>query len=187
MGFPGCQRVRAVITVQRPPPPAHSAALALLAAQPLTWCALMYALCWVQGTCVFIEDEATAKQKAKCRHDFYQVGSTISMSVYAKKTDPSQCFFKASSHNLSLEIGYDAGLKTYSLDVKLFGPIDPTKCACDWIIDRSPPMHDTPASTQTQRTGCESLTVLFCSVLFCECVRARVCGCCDAEQPRSRS
>ena len=76
---------------------------------------------------MFIEDEAAAKQKAKCRHDFYQVGSTISMSVYAKKTDPSQCFFKASSHNLSLEIGYDAGMKTYAMDVKLFGPIDPLK------------------------------------------------------------
>lgn len=78
---------------------------------------------------MFIEDEATKKQKAKCRHDFYQVGSTISLSVYAKKTDPEQCTFKASSHQLSLEIGYEAGAKAYSLDAKLFGPIDPTKCA----------------------------------------------------------
>ena len=78
---------------------------------------------------MFIEDEATKKQKAKCRHDFYQVGSTISLSVYAKKTDPDQCTFKASSHQLSLEIGYEAGTKAYSLDVNLFGPIDPTQCA----------------------------------------------------------
>jgi cysteine and histidine-rich domain-containing protein len=82
-----------------------------------------------QGTCVFIEDEAAKKQKAKCRHDFYQVGSTASLSIYAKKTDPELCTFKASSHQLSLEIGYEAGTKSYSLDVRLFGPIDPTKCA----------------------------------------------------------
>eukprot|EP01045_Picozoa_sp_COSAG04_P001795 COSAG04_NODE_61_length_30104_cov_10.610932_30_plen_34_part_01 len=34
---------------------------------------------------MFVEDEQTKKQKAKCRFDFYQVGSNISMSVYAKK------------------------------------------------------------------------------------------------------
>ena len=82
-----------------------------------------------QGTCVFVEDEQTKKQKAKCRFDFYQVGSNISMSVYAKKTDPSGCFFRASSHKLLLEIAYDAGMKTYAMDVTLAGPIDPTKCA----------------------------------------------------------
>ena len=76
-----------------------------------------------QGTCVFVEDEQTKKQKAKCRFDFYQVGSNISMSVYAKKTDPSGCFFRASSHKLLLEIAYDAGMKTYAMDVTLAGPI----------------------------------------------------------------
>ena len=78
---------------------------------------------------MFVEDEQTKKQKAKCRFDFYQVGSNISMSVYAKKTDPSGCFFRASSHKLLLEIAYDAGMKTYAMDVTLAGPIDPTKCA----------------------------------------------------------
>eukprot|EP01047_Picozoa_sp_COSAG01_P026038 COSAG01_NODE_1664_length_9573_cov_31.637429_6_plen_73_part_00 len=30
-------------------------------------------------------------KKAKCRHDFYQVGSTINMSIYAKKAVPAKC------------------------------------------------------------------------------------------------
>lgn len=130
MAFPGCQRVRSH----------HSRVTDVVAACRLLILAML-AIQWPfgseQGTCVFIEDEAAKKEKAKCRHDFYQVGSTVSLSIYAKKTDPEQCTFRASSHQLSLEIGYEAGTKSYSLDVRLFGPIDPTKCAphdsrCDY-------------------------------------------------------
>ena len=80
-----------------------------------------------KGSCIFIEDEATKLRNAKCRYDFYQVGPTISMSIYAKKTDPDGCSFHASSNRLTVHITYDAGLKSYDMDIALFGPIDPTK------------------------------------------------------------
>jgi hypothetical protein len=114
---------------------------------------------------VFIEDEATKKQKAKCRHDFYQVGSTISLSVYAKKTDPDQCTFKASSHQLSLEIGYEGGAKAYSLDAKLFGPIDPTKCA----------FHDSRSGRGEEHICLTALNPCL-RVLFCVCSQGRHYG-----------
>ena len=35
--------------------------------------------------CVFTEAAAGMKKKAPCRHDFFQVGSTVTINVYAKK------------------------------------------------------------------------------------------------------
>ena len=29
------------------------------------------------GTCAFVDDDATAKKRAKCRHDFFQIGTSI--------------------------------------------------------------------------------------------------------------
>ena len=100
------------------------------------------------------QSKQTKKQKAKCRFDFYQVGSNISMSVYAKKTDPSGCFFRASSHKLLLEIAYDAGMKTYAMDVTLAGPIDPTKCALP------------PSSSLLFRLMCATLSWLTLAFFF---------------------
>ena len=43
-----------------------------------------------KGTCVFTEDP-TKKKKALCRYDFFQQGTTVTLSIYAKKVDPEQC------------------------------------------------------------------------------------------------
>ena len=79
-----------------------------------------------QGKCIFTDDP-TKKKKALCRYDFFQQGPNVTVSIYAKKVDPSQCEFKISANRLKLSILFDF-INTFSLDLQLAGRVRPEEC-----------------------------------------------------------
>ena len=60
-------------------------------------------------TCAFTQAAAGFAKKAACRHDFFQVGSTVTLNIYAKKVDPSRCSFLISPKQLRISIYFDLG------------------------------------------------------------------------------
>lgn len=90
---------------------------------------------------------------------------------------------------MSLEIGYEAGTKAYSLDVKLFGPIDPTKCAlhdprcaarcwCSCSAQRDTAQLHAPRRGHggDPRSFLAALTVLWVRVLRCVAAKVDIYG-----------
>eukprot|EP01059_Diplonema_ambulator_P007271 TRINITY_DN16752_c0_g3_i1.p2 TRINITY_DN16752_c0_g3~~TRINITY_DN16752_c0_g3_i1.p2 ORF type:complete len:271 (+),score=89.42 TRINITY_DN16752_c0_g3_i1:1182-1994(+) len=78
-------------------------------------------------TCAFDETSAGIPKRAPCRHDFFQVGSTVTLNIYAKKVDPSKSTFLISDTQLRVSIIFDLG-KEFALNLNLSGSVDPTQC-----------------------------------------------------------
>ncbi|KAJ9456174.1 Cysteine and histidine-rich domain-containing protein [Diplonema papillatum] len=78
-------------------------------------------------TCAFTRAAAGLARKAPCRYDFFQVGSTITISIYAKKVDPEKCSFLISSTQLRVQIYFDFG-KEFSLNRNLPSEVIPSEC-----------------------------------------------------------
>ena len=87
-----------------------------------------------KGTCIFLDDP-TKKKKALCRYDFFQQGSTVTLSIYAKKVDPQQCKVALSATRLSLSILFDF-INTFALDVNLAGKVDPEGCKVEILAPK---------------------------------------------------
>eukprot|EP00960_Hanusia_phi_P008747 250684-Hanusia_phi.AAC.1 len=54
-------------------------------------------------------------------------GGNVTLSIYAKKVDPDNCSFLLSPNRLTLSILFDM-VNNFSLDVELFGRVDPEAC-----------------------------------------------------------
>jgi hypothetical protein len=87
-----------------------------------------------RGTCVFVEDP-TKRKKALCRYDFFQQGSNVTLSIYAKKVDPDQCQVAISAKRLSMSIIFDF-VNSFSLDVDLAGKVDPEACKVEILAPK---------------------------------------------------
>jgi hypothetical protein len=117
LGFVGCQRATCVFVddeaaLVRSPAAVPTACSPRTHARTLGWC-LSCQLGWRPARLAPLSGRAAAAvtsqmKKAKCRHDFYQVGSTINMSIYAKKAVPAKCSFQCSAHQLRVSLTYDA-------------------------------------------------------------------------------
>mmetsp|Transcript_67130 Transcript_67130/g.98222 ORF Transcript_67130/g.98222 Transcript_67130/m.98222 type:complete len:160 (+) Transcript_67130:161-640(+) len=87
-----------------------------------------------KGECVF-KDDPTKKKKALCRWDFFQVASTVTISIYAKKVDPENCKVEISATRMSLGILFDF-VNSFSLDVDLSGKVDPAGCKVEILAPK---------------------------------------------------
>lgn len=108
-----------------------------------------------QGKCVFTDDP-TKKKKALCRYDFFQQGPNVTVSIYAKKVDPSQCEFKISASRMKIYILFDF-INTFSLDLQLAGRVRPDECKVEILGPKvcSPPQPP-PVTAATTRSGVRS-------------------------------
>eukprot|EP01147_Barroeca_monosierra_P001780 gene1781-4891_t len=73
--------------------------------------------CWVKPKTTKIQ---------QCRYDWFQSNDSVSLSIFAKCVDPSQCDIKANSDSVSISIVYEDTNK-FSLELHLAGKIDPSK------------------------------------------------------------
>ncbi|EDO42059.1 predicted protein [Nematostella vectensis] len=66
------------------------------------------------------------KKKVLCRYDWFQMGNSVVISVYAKLTDPNATVIKANSTQLSASIIFGEA-SSFDLEISLYGVIDPEK------------------------------------------------------------
>ncbi|XP_064405327.1 cysteine and histidine-rich domain-containing protein 1-like [Halichondria panicea] len=71
-----------------------------------------------------------AKAQA-CRYDWYQMGSFVVVSLFAKACLPEQCSFEANPTTLKLCLEYENGNHCYEDTIKLHGVIDPDKSSVE--------------------------------------------------------
>ncbi|XP_050985285.1 cysteine and histidine-rich domain-containing protein 1a [Labeo rohita] len=68
----------------------------------------------------------TGKKLAPCRFDWHQTGSQVTMTVYAKNSNPELCSVEANSTSLKIRLIFE-GDKEFELKVNLWGVIDISK------------------------------------------------------------
>ncbi|KAJ1883435.1 hypothetical protein H4R99_000743 [Coemansia sp. RSA 1722] len=72
----------------------------------------------------------------KCRHDYYQSGSNVIVSIYAKKIDRESSWIKFSPETLQVHLVYGDG-KVYDDEFKLFAEIDPAKSSFEFLSTKA--------------------------------------------------
>lgn len=70
------------------------------------------------------EETATMKE---CRHDWFQSGSHVVLSVFAKNIDPERSSVKANEDSITVSLHYERELK-FVLELHLAGSIVPEEC-----------------------------------------------------------
>ncbi|KAJ1826901.1 hypothetical protein LPJ56_001946 [Coemansia sp. RSA 2599] len=89
------------------------------------------------GRHLFVGTQPDTKVQAdKCRHDYYQSGSSVIMSIYAKKIDRESSWVKFSPEMLLVHLVYGDG-KTYDDGFKLFSEIDPSRSSCEFLSTKA--------------------------------------------------
>eukprot|EP01062_Namystynia_karyoxenos_P059060 TRINITY_DN504_c0_g3_i1.p1 TRINITY_DN504_c0_g3~~TRINITY_DN504_c0_g3_i1.p1 ORF type:complete len:306 (+),score=87.61 TRINITY_DN504_c0_g3_i1:75-920(+) len=78
-------------------------------------------------TCAFTDEAAGLRKRAPCRHDFFQVGTGVTWSIYAKKVDPEKSMFMISPTHVQVEVHFDVD-KVFRYHAKLSGRIEPEQC-----------------------------------------------------------
>uniref|UniRef100_A0A8C2ADQ5 Cysteine and histidine-rich domain-containing protein 1 n=1 Tax=Cyprinus carpio TaxID=7962 RepID=A0A8C2ADQ5_CYPCA len=68
----------------------------------------------------------TGKKVAPCRFDWHQTGSQVTMSIYAKNSNPELCSVEANSVSLKIHLNFE-GDKEFELKMNLWGVIDISK------------------------------------------------------------
>uniref|UniRef100_A0A673HZP8 Cysteine and histidine-rich domain-containing protein 1 n=1 Tax=Sinocyclocheilus rhinocerous TaxID=307959 RepID=A0A673HZP8_9TELE len=68
----------------------------------------------------------TGKKVAPCRFDWNQTGSQVTMSIYAKNSNPELCSVQANSTSLKIQLNFE-GDKEFELKMNLWGVIDISK------------------------------------------------------------
>uniref|UniRef100_A0A671MHZ0 Cysteine and histidine-rich domain-containing protein 1 n=1 Tax=Sinocyclocheilus anshuiensis TaxID=1608454 RepID=A0A671MHZ0_9TELE len=68
----------------------------------------------------------TGKKVAPCRFDWHQTGSQVTMSIYAKNSNPELCSVQANSTSLKIQLNFE-GDKEFELKMNLWGVIDISK------------------------------------------------------------
>ncbi|KAJ1644251.1 hypothetical protein LPJ64_004054 [Coemansia asiatica] len=76
------------------------------------------------------------EQTIKCRHDYYQSGSRVIVSIYAKKIDRENSWIKFSPEMFQVHLVYGDG-KEYDDELWLFSEIDPSQSTYEFLTTKA--------------------------------------------------
>uniref|UniRef100_A0A8C1A623 Cysteine and histidine-rich domain-containing protein 1 n=1 Tax=Cyprinus carpio carpio TaxID=630221 RepID=A0A8C1A623_CYPCA len=104
----------------------------------------------------------TGKKVAPCRFDWHQTGSQVTMSIYAKNSNPELCSVEANSVSLKIHLNFE-GDKEFELKMNLWGVIDISKSVVNMmaakvevVMKKAEPMAwarlDLPPPKDTEET-----------------------------------
>uniref|UniRef100_A0A8C2AE83 Cysteine and histidine-rich domain-containing protein 1 n=1 Tax=Cyprinus carpio TaxID=7962 RepID=A0A8C2AE83_CYPCA len=105
----------------------------------------------------------TGKKVAPCRFDWHQTGSQVTMSIYAKNSNPELCSVEANSVSLKIHLNFE-GDKEFELKMNLWGVIDISKSVVNMmaakvevVMKKAEPMAwarlDLPPPKDTEETA----------------------------------
>ncbi|XP_056122760.1 cysteine and histidine-rich domain-containing protein 1a [Rhinichthys klamathensis goyatoka] len=77
----------------------------------------------------------TGNKVAPCRFDWHQTGSHVTMSIYAKNSNPELCSVEANSISLKIRLIFE-GEKEFELKMSLWGVIDISKSVVNMMASK---------------------------------------------------
>jgi len=80
-------------------------------------------------------DKIDASQHVHCRHEFYQSGASVTVSIYAKKVKKEESTIDIQPNKLIVNLKFEDG-KSFNKTYNLFGQVDPQTSKIEYLSTR---------------------------------------------------